>query len=62
MQDKDNIIIEYVVQGAYVKVTAIDMITHEEVVTIGDIRYNKEALARIAVQKLRLMQQKRHNN
>ena len=56
-----EIIIEYVLQGAYVKVTAVDTITHEEAVMVGDARHSKEALARLAVQKLRRMQQKRQD-
>ena len=55
----EYVIIEYSVKGQYVKVSAIDALTHEEVSIVGDARYSKEYLARQAIKKLRLMQSKR---
>jgi hypothetical protein len=57
--NKENIIIEFVPNGNFVKVCAIDMITHEEVSIVGDARYGKTTLTRLAVQKLRHMQAKK---
>jgi hypothetical protein len=54
-----GVIIEYRALGQSVKVTAIDPITHEEVSIIGDVRHSQEFLARQAVKKLRMMQEKR---
>ncbi len=55
----DNVIIEFVQYGKYVKVTAIDCITGEEVSTMGDARHSQAYLKKIAIQKLRRVQQKR---
>lgn len=54
-----QIIIEYRANGRFVKVSAIDSLTNEEVSIIGDARHPKEYLASQAVKKLRFMQQKR---
>ena len=55
----ENIIIEFVPNGNFVKVCAIDMITHDEVSIVGDARYGKTTLSRLAIQKLRHMQDKK---
>jgi hypothetical protein len=55
----ENVIIEFIRMGRYVKVTAVDVITHEEVCLIGDARHTQEYLKQMAVKKLRRMQQKR---
>ena len=57
--DAAPVMIEYRIQGRFVKVSAIDPITHEEVSIIGDARYPKEYLAEQAVKKLRVRQEKR---
>ena len=56
MKDKptfaaSDVIIEYRVQGRYVKVSAIDPITCEEVSIFGDVKHAKEYLASQAVKK-----------
>ena len=56
---QNNIIIEYSVRGRYVKVSAIDSVTHEEVSIVGDARHDKDFLAQQAIKKLRFMQNKR---
>ena len=45
-------IIEYVSQGAYVKVSAIDTYSGEEVSIVGDPKAGEKALQDIAVRKL----------
>ncbi len=55
----DNVILEFISHGRYVKVTAIDVITHEEVCLVGDARQTKAYLSRLAVKKLRRVQSKR---
>ncbi len=57
--DPADVIIEYRVQGRYVKVSAVDPVTYEEVSIMGDARYPKEYLASQAVKKLRKLQQNR---
>jgi hypothetical protein len=56
--DNDNIIIEYVVCGNFVKVTATDEITHDEAIIVGDVRQNKQVLSRLAIKKLHTIQSK----
>jgi ABC-type bacteriocin/lantibiotic exporter with double-glycine peptidase domain len=56
---EENIIIEFIPNGNFVKVCAIDIITHEEVSIVGDVRYGKTTLTRLAIQKLRHMQAKK---
>ena len=55
----DNVIIEFTRYGRYVKVTAIDCITHEEVSMIGDARHTQTHLKNMAVKKLRHVQRSR---
>ena len=47
-----NYLIEFIPNGRYVKVTAIDPATGGEAVLVGDARQSRERLARLAVQKL----------
>jgi hypothetical protein len=55
----ENIIIEFVPNGNFVKVCAIDIITHDEVSIVGDVRYGKTTLSGLAIKKLRHMQSKK---
>ncbi len=54
-----GVILEYMQMGQYVKVSAIDVITHEEVSIVGDARQGEQRLASIAMRKLRYVQSKR---
>lgn len=45
-------IIEFIAQGRYVKVTAVDPLTGTEAVIVGDVRERQEVLTRNAVNKL----------
>jgi hypothetical protein len=58
----DGVLLEYQIIGRYVRVAAIDSITHEEVVMIGDAQQSREVLARLAMRKLRYQQQKRQES
>jgi hypothetical protein len=55
----EHVIIEFIRMGRYVKVSAVDAVTHEEVSLIGDARHTKDYLAQLAVKKLRHVQKKR---
>ncbi len=54
-----NVLIEYIPQGMFVKVCAVDAMTGEEVSIVGDARQSREHLAQIAARKLRYVQQKK---
>lgn len=58
IQNANSVIIEFMRYGNYVKVTAIDCITHEEVSMIGDARHTQSHLKKMAIRKLRRVQQK----
>ena len=45
-------LIEFVPRGAYVKVSAVDPVSHEEVAIVGDRRAGSETLSLEAVRKL----------
>ena len=45
-------LIEFVPRGAYVKVSAVDPVSHEEVSIVGDRRAGSETLSLEAVRKL----------
>jgi hypothetical protein len=47
-----EVLIEFVVQGAYVRVAAIDAETGTEAVAVGAASASKEELTRLAVRKL----------
>ncbi len=55
-------IIEMVVRGAYVKVSAIDPVTSEEVSIVGDPAAGEARLAQEAVRKLERMVFKKKTN
>lgn len=48
----DEVLFEFIVQGKYVKVTAIDPKTGIEASIVGDPRMSKTALERTATRKL----------
>ncbi|WP_374305037.1 hypothetical protein [Ferrovibrio sp.] len=54
-------IIEFRRIGAALKVIAIDPMTGMEVSMVGDPRLSQQELARLAVQKLRYVQNKQQN-
>lgn len=45
-------ILEFIPQGRFVKVTAVDVLTGIEAVIVGDARENEDVLGRHAVRKL----------
>ncbi len=47
-----NYLLEFIPNGRYVKVTAIDPATGIEAVLVGDARQTRAHLAKLAVQKL----------
>ena len=51
----DSYIVEYVVMGKSVKVTAFDPVTLKEVSIIGAVTTTKKQLAKLAVRKLLYM-------
>lgn len=54
-----EVLLEFIVQGNYVKVTAVDPVTLTEVSIVGDRRASKATLERIAIQKLEYVIAKR---
>lgn len=54
----DRVIIEFIRRGAYVKVSAIDPMTGDEVSIVGDPARGELSLKQTAVKKLRYVQQK----
>lgn len=48
-------IVEFITQGRYVKVTAVDPATGTEAVIVGDASRSQEQLEREAVKKLRFL-------
>lgn len=55
MLKNSEYIIEFIVQGRFVKVTAIDPATGTEAVIVGDVRESQNVLSRNAVNKLNYM-------
>lgn len=51
----NEFIIEFIQQGRYVKVTAVDPVTGTEAVIVGDARERPEVLSRNAVSKLNFL-------
>ncbi len=54
-----EVLLEFIVQGNYVKVTAVDPLTLIEASIVGDRRASKATLERIAIQKLEYVIAKR---
>lgn len=48
-------ILEFIQQGRYVKVTAVDPVTGTEAVIVGDARERQEVLSENAVNKLKYL-------
>jgi len=57
--ENGEIYVEFVVQGAFVKVTAIDPKTGDEASVMGPSGASRAALSDAAVRKLRYVQQKK---
>lgn len=51
-------IIEFIPQGRYVKVSAIDPATGIEAIIVGDVRESQQTLTRNAIQKLEFLLRK----
>ena len=54
-----EVLFEFVTQGKYVKVIAIETSTNTEICMVGDRRARKETLQRAAIQKLRYVIRKK---
>jgi hypothetical protein len=48
----NEVLFEFIVQGNYVKVIAVDPVTRTEIAMVGDRRASKEILERNAIKKL----------
>ena len=55
-----EILVEFVVQGSFVKVTAIDPVSGTEAVTMGPASAPRAALSDAAVRKLKYMMRKKN--
>lgn len=58
---RSEYIIEFIPQGRFMRVTAIDPVTGTEVVLVGDARETQEALKRAAVNKLEYIMKKQQS-
>lgn len=56
---KPEYIVEFIPQGRYVRVTAVDPVTGLEAVMVGDPAQSQDTLTRLAVQKLEYLLKKR---
>lgn len=52
-------ILEFIPQGRFVRVTAVDPVTGMEAVMVGDPSQGQQVLSRLAVQKLEFLLKKR---
>ena len=50
---ESEVLLEFVIQGRYVRVSAIDPVSGTEVTVVGSAKATEAALTRIAVAKLR---------
>ena len=57
-----EVLFQFIPQGNYVKVIAVDPITNTEIIMVGDRRSGKQTLERIAIQKLRYVIEKNFKN
>ena len=57
-----DVLFQFIPQGNYVKVIAVDPITNTEIIMVGDRRSGKPTLERIAIQKLRYVIKKNLKN
>lgn len=51
----NEVLFEFVQQGRYVRVTALDPVTKAEAVVVGDASTSPDALKRVAINKLRMI-------
>jgi len=51
--DLGEVLLEFVTQGNYVKVVAVDPVTNTEITLVGDRRAGRTSLEKVAIQKLR---------
>jgi len=51
-QNLDEVLFEFIPNGNYVKVVAVDPVTNTEIILVGDRRSGKQMLQKAAVQKL----------
>ena len=57
-----EVLFQFIPQGNYVKVIAVDPITNTEIIMVGDRRFGKQTLERTAIQKLRYVIEKNFKN
>lgn len=57
----NEVLFEFIPQGNYIKVIAVDPISNTEIVLVGDRRSGKQMLERAAVQKLQYVIKKNKN-
>ena len=55
----DEILIEFIQQGGYVKVSAVDAKTGLEVSIVGDLKQSQKALEAAAIRKLQYVRRQR---
>lgn len=55
---EEDYIIEFIAQGRFMRVAAVDPITGTEAVIVGDVNAPREALEREAVKKLEYIMKK----
>jgi len=58
-QNLDEVLFEFIPNGNYVKVVAVDPVTNTEIILVGDRRSGKQMLQKAAVQKLEYVIAKR---
>lgn len=56
---EDGIILEFIAQGSYVKVTAIDTRTGREATIVGDANAGRRTLEKLAIRKLEYVLKKK---
>lgn len=57
----DDIVIEFIQQGRFVKVSAVDMKTGQEATIVGDANAPRSTLEKLAVKKLNYLSEKNKN-
>jgi hypothetical protein len=61
-KETSEILFEFITQGNYVKVIAVDTVTNTEIIIVGDRRANKEMLQDAAIKKLGYVIEKKYGN
>lgn len=59
---KGEYLLEFIRQGAYVRVAAVDPATNTEIVLVGSASASKQELTRLAVQKLEYVLSRKSND